>query len=72
MTEEIDKIDIHYITDAEITMERDGDTVFSVSWVECPILHKKRIVMRTAATIETAERICRKLMATLGIKEEGI
>jgi hypothetical protein len=63
-----DVIDIHYINDAEISVDKDGETVFAVSWVECPVLRQKRIVMRTAASLETAERICRKLMDALGIQ----
>ena len=68
--QDIEQIDIRYISDAQCFMDEDGETVIAVSWVECPILKKKHITLRTAASRETAERFCRRLMDLLGIQEK--
>ncbi|HEX2448273.1 MAG TPA: hypothetical protein VHK26_08820 [Methyloceanibacter sp.] len=63
--------EVRYISGVQVSMTDDGETVFAVSWVECPVLHTKRISMRAAASRETAERLCHDLMELLGIREEA-
>ena len=62
--------EVRYVSGVQVSSSDDGETIFAVSWVECPALHTKRISMRAAASRETAERLCRDLMELLGIKDQ--
>jgi hypothetical protein len=68
---ETDFFEVRYISGVQVSITDDGETIFAVSWVECPVLHTKRISMRAAASRETAERLCHDLMELLGIREEA-
>jgi hypothetical protein len=66
---EMGVIDVQFVSGAQVFMDEDGETVISVAWVECPVLKKKHITLRAAASRETAERYCRDMMQLLGITE---
>lgn len=66
---ELSELDIRYVSGVQAFMSDDGENVIAVSWVDCPVLKKKHITMRTAASVQVAERFCRDLMKILGIKE---